>query len=201
MASGGISGVAVAVASAGAVVVYAGFTGRSPLAALRSVSGGSPAPVSTKGTTVSKSSYTTSTGGTAALSGGTHPEIAQAALNAGDEVYSQSHRWDTGFSDCSSFVGKRLKENGITPPGASVTMSYRTWSKAATISRAEVGAGDLLCGTGHIAIALNGQLAIGQQRSGVNVKVDTIANIMYGQVGWVPRRYTGGTSTSGTAAA
>lgn len=199
MASGGISGVAVAVASAGALVVYAGFTGKSPLGALRTVSGGTPAAVSTTGTTVSQSSYTTSTGGTAALSGGTHPEIAQAALNAGDEVYSQSKRWQDGYSDCSSFVGKRLKDVGITPPGTSVTMSYRTWSKARTISRSEIGAGDLLCGTGHIAIALNGQLAIGQQRSGVNVKVDTIANIMYGQVGWVPRRYTG--TASGTVAA
>jgi hypothetical protein len=186
MPSGGISGVAVGVATVGGLLVYAGYRGTSPIEALRQVSTGKPAAVSTTGTPATKSAYTG-----AALSGGTHPEIAQAALGHAAETYSQAQRWAAGKSDCSSFVGKSLKDVGITPPGASVTMSYRAWGQLTTIPRASIGAGDLLCGTGHIAIALSPTTAIGQQRTGVNVKVDTIDNIMFGQVGWVPRRYVG----------
>lgn len=182
-----VSGVAVAVATGGALLVYAGYRGTSPVGALREVSGGRPTPVSSTGTTTASTSALTG----ATLAGGTHPEIAQAALNHRGEVYSQADRWADGKSDCSSFVGKALKDVGITPPGASVTMSYRTWRSLTTISRAEIGAGDLLCGTGHIAIALNSEQAIGQQRPGVNVKVGAINDLMFGQNGWVPRRYTG----------
>jgi hypothetical protein len=65
----------------------------------------------------------------------------------------------------------------------------------------EIQAGDLLCGSGHIAIALSPTTAIGQQRSGVNVRTGSLADIMYGQPGWVPRRYIGGAGLgSGTAA-
>lgn len=193
---GGISGVAVSVATLGGILVYAGFAGTNPLQALRAVSGGKPAPV-VDHPTQEQSGFITS-GGSSGLAGGAHPEIAQAALAHASEVYSQAKRWQPGYSDCSSFVGKSLKDVGITPPGASVTMSYRTWRSLTTIPRAQVGAGDLLCGTGHIAIALNATTAIGQQRSGVNVQVDSIDRIMFGQTGWVPRRYTGPAAGSGS---
>jgi hypothetical protein len=194
MPSGGISGVAVGVVTAGGLLVYAGFSGTNPLQALRSVSSGRPAPVHDAEPT----SFLTGSGPTAGgLAGGTHPEIAQAALTHATEIYSQISRWKTGFSDCSSFVGKSLRDVGINPPGASVTMSYRVWGSLTTINRAEVGAGDLLCGTGHIAIALSPTTAIGQQRTGVNVKTGPIDNIMFGQVGWVPRRYTGSSAGGG----
>lgn len=199
MAGGGISGVAVSVATVGGLLVYAGFTGTNPLNALRLVSGGKPAPVQDKAPTADQSAYITG-GGPAGTTGGGHPEIAEAALHHADETYSQAQRWAPGKSDCSSFVGKALKDVGITPPGASVTMSYRTWGALTTITRAQITAGDLLCGVGHIAIALSPTTAIGQQRSGVNVKVDSIDNIMFGQNGWVPRRYTGGAGAGSSGA-
>lgn len=189
---GGINGLAVAVATGGALLVYSGFRGVNPVAALRAVSGGRPMAVSTTGTTADTAAYSTGT-----LSGGTHPELAQAALAAQDEIYSQAKRWEDGYSDCSSFIGKRFKEVGITPPGASVTMSYRVWGQLHTIDRSQIGAGDLLCGTGHIAMALSPTMAIGQQRPGVNVKIDTIDSIMFGQTGWVPRRYAGAAAGKG----
>ena len=194
----GISGVAVAVATGGALLVYAGFADTNPLQALRAVSGGKPAPVS-KEPPVPAQKSGWSGGNSAVPRGGAHPEFVQAAFRRGNEIYSQAKRWADGYSDCSSFIGKSLKDNGITPPGTSVTMSYRSWSALTTISRAEMGAGDLLCGSGHVAFAINNVMAIGQQRSGVNVKVDTIENIMFGQSGWVPRRYTG-SSGKGMAA-
>ncbi|SCD38047.1 NlpC/P60 family protein [Streptomyces sp. DvalAA-14] len=185
------------VAAVGGVIVFAGFTGASPVQALRDLSTGRPTPVSTASTTAAATPTQASFTG---AGGAGHPEFVQAALNRGGEVYSQSKRWADGFSDCSSFVGKVLKDCGITPPGASVTMSYRTWRALTTVSRSDIVIGDLLCGTGHIAIAMGGGYAIGQQRTGVNVKVDTIDNIMYGQTGWVPRRY-GGSSSAGAIAA
>jgi cell wall-associated NlpC family hydrolase len=199
MASGGISGVAVGIATGGALLVYAGFTGRSPLGALRQVSSGRPAPVQNVVPAAPPADMSSYTGAVpAGLVGGAHPEIAQAALAHRSEVYSQARRWQDGYSDCSSFVGKALRDVGITPPGSSVTLSYRGWRALTTIPRESVGAGDLLCGTGHIAIALSPTTAIGQQRAGVNVKVDSIDSIMFGQVGWVPRRYTGAAAGSGS---
>lgn len=187
----GVSGVAVGIATVGALLVYGGYTGKNPVAALRQISSGTPDPVSEKGTSAAQSSYQTGGPSGSAISGGTHPEIAEAALRRTTEVYSKTRRNQDGYSDCSSYVGKCLADAGITPPAPSVTGSYLVWGKLKTIRRSEVGAGDLLCGPLHIAIALNGSYAIGQQRPGVNIKIDTIDNIMYGQVGWVPRRYIG----------
>ena len=45
MASGGVSGSAVAVATLGGVLIYAGFRGVTPLQALRDATGGHPPPV------------------------------------------------------------------------------------------------------------------------------------------------------------
>jgi hypothetical protein len=201
----GVSGLAVGVATAGGLLVYAGFTGTNPIEALRQVSGGAPKPVDSAGAAdPAQSSYSAATAAYLTAAGGaagTHPEIARAALAHSHEIYSQAKRWQAGYSDCSSFVGKSLKDCGITPPGASVTLSYRTWRQLRTISMGEIQAGDLLCGSGHIAIALSPTTAIGQQRSGVNVRTGSLADIMYGQPGWVPRRYIGGAGLgSGTAA-
>jgi hypothetical protein len=204
MAGGGVSGLAVGVAAVGGLLVYAGYTGTGPIGALRQVSGGRPAPVDSAGAAAPAQSSSVTTAGYLTGAGapaGTHPEFARAALNHGNEVYSQTKRWAVGYSDCSSFVGKALKDCGVTPPGASVTLSYRGWRALRTISMEEISAGDLLCGSGHIAIALTATTAVGQQRPGVNVKVSSIADIMYGQVGWVPRRYTGAVQLGGAVAA
>lgn len=195
----GISGIAVAMATAGGVLLYAGFQGKGVVAALKEISTGkaSSLPASTV-------SWSTSGGGAAGglaaaafgTGGGPHPEFVQAALRRGNELYSQTKRWADGYSDCSSFVGKVLKDNGITPPGASVTSSYLVWNKLRTISRSEIGAGDLLCGSGHIAIAMSATQAIGQQNGRDNVKVGAISDLMFGEQ-WTPRRYTGASSGGG----
>lgn len=207
--AGGISGVAVAAAAIGGVLIYAGFQGQSPLAALREITSGQ-----SRGLAVGQASFvhnasattsaTSSTGAVAAgyLSGtasAVGQALATAALTHRDELYSQAKRWQPGFSDCSSLVGKSFKDIGIPPPGASVTGSYLTWSKLRTVSKSDIQTGDLLCSAGHIAIALSPTTAIGQQNSRRNVQVGSIDDIMYGQGSWYPRRYIG--SSNGKVAA
>ena len=205
MASGGISGVAVALATAGGVLLYAGFQGLNPVEALKDITAGK-----TKALEPSSVSFTndpTSLGGVVPAtwtgdvsSGGLGTRIAGAAMTHRDEKYSQAQRWASGYSDCSSFVGKSLKDAGITPPGGSVTGSYLVWTKLKTVPKSSIQTGDLLCGASHIAIALSPTHAIGQQNRRQNVKTDTIENIMYGQPGWVARRYAAKAPETGAGA-
>lgn len=198
MASGGISGTAVAVATGGAVLIYAGFRGVNPAQALRDVaSGKAPAVEAT-------SAGLTAGGGAGVIPAGYVPgsgvggRLVQAAMQHRSEKYSQARRWQPGFSDCSSFVGKALKDIGITPPGASVTGSYLVWRGARTVPRSQIREGDLLVSGGHIVIAMSGGQAIGQQNGRQNVQIGPISSLMSGQPGWIARRITvGGSSSKG----
>lgn len=206
MASGGISGVAVALATAGGVLVYAGFQGQNPLEALKDITAGKTRPLAPSSVSFVNDPTTIGSGGGVVQAGyntgsGIGGKIAAAALTHRGEKYSQARRWKTGYSDCSSFVGKALKDAGITPPGGSVTGSYLVWSKLRTVSRSQIQPGDILCSPGHVAIALSSTQAIGQQNGRQNVRVDSIDNIMWGNPGWVPRRYVGSSSSGGAGVA
>jgi len=200
-------------AGAAALLMYAGFRGTDPLTALRDVATGKP-PGLAKASGARQSLWdgiggtgAGSSGGVAAVGftgGGAHPEFVRATNGFAMDRYSQARRWAEGYSDCSSFIGKALKACGIVPPGASVTGSYLVWTKLRTVDRSAIVAGDLLCGSGHIAMAIGGGMAIGQQNARQNVQVAPIAEIMYGQPSWVARRYVGAagsSSGSGVAAA
>lgn len=213
MAGSGVSGVAAGMAGVAALLVYAGFRGENPLEALREVATGKP-----KGLTDQTAAHealwegSSASGGTSGSGGGAaqasltgvsvvgpHPEFVTAAGHYAGDTYNQLKRWQAGYSDCSSFVGKALKDCGVTPPGASTTSSYLSWRKAKPIAKSEIGAGDFLVSSGHMALAINNGMAIGQQRQGVNVKVGPISQIMWGQ-SWVALRYSG-PSTGGSAQA
>lgn len=171
MASKGvISGTAVATVTAGAVLIYAGFRGVNPVRALQDIASGSPEPVSSEGTTLTTGSGSSSE----SSSGGSGEALVQAARKHKNEKYSQAKRWKTGYSDCSSFVGKAFKDIGITPPGGSTTVSYLGWSKLKRISASEVKAGDLIYHPGHIVIATSNTRAIGQQNRRANVQEGSI---------------------------
>lgn len=209
MASEGISGIAVAVAAAGGVLVYAGFQGINPLQALREITSGQSKSLSGSQASFVHNASLITAGGSDSLdlggggsagvaqatysagSSATGNALAQAALTHKNEKYSQARRWQSGYSDCSSFVGKAFKDIGITPPGGSVTGSYLTWTKLKTISKSEIQAGDLLVNGGHVAIAISSTMAIGQQNSRRNVQIDTLNNIMANTGSWYPRRYVG----------
>lgn len=210
MASGGgISGVAVALATAGGVLLYAGFQGLNPVEALKDITSGKTKALEPSGVSFTNDPTSIGQGGGIIPAnwpgGGGGSEIGQrivaAAMTHRNEKYSQARRWQAGYSDCSSFVGKALKDVGITPPGGSVTGSYLTWSKLRTVSRDAIQAGDILCSPGHVAIAIDGARAIGQQNGRTNVKVGTIADVMYGNPSWVPRRYVGKAPAGGAGVA
>lgn len=206
MANEGISGIAVAVAAFGGVLVYAGFQGLNPLEALREITSGKAKPLADSDVSwihdamsnglIQDPNLGGAVGGGIAQAGyspgssAVGNALVQAAMKHKNEKYSQAKRWQAGYSDCSSFVGKAFKDIGIAPPGASVTGSYLAWNKLKTVSKSSIQAGDLLCGAGHIAIAISSTQAIGQQNTRRNVQVGSISSIMTGG-SWNPRRYVG----------
>lgn len=207
MASGGISGVAVALATAGGVLLYAGFQGLDPVQALKDITSGKTKELQPSNVSFVNDPTSLGQGGgvIAADYGGSGVggKIVAAAMTHRSERYSQARRFQDGYSDCSSFVGKALKDVGITPPAGSVTGSYLAWNKLKTVPKSQIQPGDLLCGPGHIAIAVSSTTAIGQQNGRQNVRVDDIDSIMWGQSYWRARRYIGssGGGSAGVAAA
>lgn len=199
---GGVPGVAVGMAGAAALLMYAGFRGVNPVQALRDVATGVPRGLEEQTAAHQAlwegSSAEGSSGGgdsgvaQASLSNGVgaHPEFLTGAAAFVNDKYSQAKRWQDGYSDCSSFVGKALKRAGVTPPGASTTSSYLAWRQARPVSKGSIGAGDLLVSSGHMAIAINSTTAIGQQNARRNVEIGPIADLMWGQ-SWTALRYMG----------
>ncbi|MFG2848495.1 hypothetical protein ACGF12_35850 [Kitasatospora sp. NPDC048296] len=209
----------MAMVTAGAFLVYVGLSNLTPLDAMRELSKGKlPKAVPKKPANggAAKSAYQilfspdsssggSGTGGgvvpaTLGTASGPLPQLVAAAQRHAGEQYSQGRRWDEGYSDCSSFVGKSLKDIGIDPPGASVTTSYLAWSALSKIDRSQVGAGDLIVNTGHIIIAVDGSTGIGQQNSRRNVQVGRIEDLMSG-LGFVCLRYNGGAPRSAASMA
>jgi hypothetical protein len=186
----GISGVGVGVASAGALLIYAGLRGQNPLSALREIASGHPGAIPD----VSGSRGITATipGGPAILGGAVgYPPLLQAVQAFRGDRYSQARRWQPGYSDCSSFPGKGFKALGITPPGASTTLEYLAWSHLRKIPSAyEAGPGDLLISTSHMAVVIDRSSAIGQQNPTRNVATGSWADIMYGSGSYGIYRYT-----------
>lgn len=194
--AGKISGIAIAVATIGGLVAYAGFQGKSPTEILKDLSSG-------KAPGVSKVGYQGPTGvGTTGIVGASYTggsALVGALGKYQSDKYSQAKRAQSGYSDCSSFVGKGLKDIGVKVPGGlPITTFYMVWTGLTTINKADIQAGDLLCATGHMAVAIGGGQAVGQQNSHDNVRVDTIQNIMYGTT-WIARRLKSSVKSTGTA--
>lgn len=184
----GVSGVGVTVTSAGALLIYAGLKGVNPLIALRAIASGKPDAIAnvggSRGGTEAKLPYT---GGILVTPG--NPKILAAAQKFKGDKYSQARRWDEGYSDCSSFVGKAFKAIGVKPPGMSTCVEYLAWRDLRNIPKDNlvtlaVGPGDLLISTSHMAIVVDEKTAIGQQNTRENVRVDTWDNIMKGTGAW-----------------
>jgi hypothetical protein len=188
--SGGISGTAVAVATLGAVLVYAGFRGVSPLQALRDAAGGKPPPV--QGNPVNPITPVIPSNADVNTARGVKI-VANAQKYAGD-IYSQAKRRQPGFSDCSSFVDKALRDSGIEPPFDpwANTANYRISPEWKTIPADQALPGDIAVGPGHMVLvtAAGGTGAIGQQRTGVNVKTGTVA-ALFGSQSYVYKTWVG----------
>lgn len=195
--SAGISGVAVAVASVGGVLVYAGFRGVSPIQALRDVTSGKPAPVVGNPTSVPSSA---SASGESGFGDASRGAVVSAAQKYSGDIYNQPKRRQAGYSDCSSFVDKALKDAGIDPPSDpwATTGMYRLSSEWKTVPQSQSQPGDIAISAGHMVLVTGqgGSSGIGQQRSGVNVRTGSVASL-FGKVSYVYKTYTGYTKTPG----
>lgn len=190
--SNGISGLAVAVAAGGAVLVYAGFRGVSPLQALRDTAGGKPPPVVGTPTVVTPTN--TGVTGSSGLPDSTRAAVVAAAQKYRNDIYNQFKRAQPGYSDCSSFVDKALKDAGIKPPFSpwANTANYRMSPEWKTIPTALARPGDIALSSGHMVLvtAEQGTAAIGQQRTNVNVRTGTVSELM-GTQSYVYKTWTG----------
>lgn len=191
--SNGISGVAVGIATVGAVLVYAGFRGVSPLQALRDATSGKPPAVVGKPTTPTETTITSPP----SASGLTDPRraaVVVAAQKYAGDTYDQLRRRNVGFSDCSSFVDKALRDAGIAPPGSvwANTTNYHASGDWQTITAAEADAGDIAISASHMVLVTSkgGASGIGQQRPFVNVKTGDMRTLFGSQV-YVFKTYKG----------
>jgi cell wall-associated NlpC family hydrolase len=195
VATGGISGVAVSVAALGGVLAYAGFRGVSPVQALRDVAGGKPPPVTGTPADLSTAGSTSSVGLTSPSSSGLRGRVVAAASSYSGDTYSQPKRRQPGYSDCSAFVDKALVASGIDPPGSpwANTANYRLAGDWRTIPPAQAQPGDIAVSLTHMVLVTGagGSSAIGQQRTGVNVRTGPVTSLMSGQPGYVVRTYKG----------
>lgn len=207
MAGGGqISSLHLAIAAGGGVLLYAALRGVSPLQAIKDVTSGAPPAVSTEGKKVAVEGGGVDPAWIPEGNGGEDwqgvwklnkvaatfrkPMTFLAAANAyASDKYSQSKRWSKGYSDCSSFVGKALLGIGIKPPGGSTTSAYLASGDWVKVSSPRMG--DIAVNSKHMAIFTDGASGIGQQNSRVNVRRDTMDNLMANTGSWEIRRYRG----------
>lgn len=185
MAGGkGISGLSIALATGGGILVYAGFRGVNPIQALRGISGGNPPAVSS--TPVSFGSVVA--GAAAAGLGAT---VSSAAAKYTGDKYSQAKRTQKGWSDCSSFCDKILTDIGIPPPVKwASTSNFRITGEWKTIPLSQTMPGDIAVNSHHMVMitAPGGTAAIGQQNPRVNVRTGSVNNLIDS---YVCKRYIG----------
>lgn len=184
-----VNGLALGVATAGGLLIYAGLRGENPLAALRDVLTGSPAPVPAgKPVTVDIPAWSGGPGdwGGGSFSGGSLPQL----YNAATKYLGVKYRWGgtnpaTGL-DCSGLVQVAFRDIGITAPRTSWTQ--RNWSKVKVVS--DPGTGDLVWWPGHIGIMRDATSMINAPHTGTVVKISPVGP----RNGVTPTylRYTGG---------
>lgn len=80
-----------------------------------------------------------------------------------------------GGGDCSGLVYRVLRDLGVELPRL-ITTGFLTWNGAKTIARAQCAAGDLVCWTGHIGIAINNTQMIHAPSAGRPVQIGNIWN-------------------------
>lgn len=182
MASTGISGVGVAAASAGALLMYAGIRDVSVLDALRQVTSGSlpegnRATQGTPGASTSAaravleggSSAGGITGATPAVAaGGGLTQLAQAALRYRGVPYKWGGTTPAGL-DCSGLVQLAFHDIGIAAPRT--TYQQQPWKALVTIPAASAAAGDLVFWPGHVAIVVAPGTVVHAPRPGKVVEV------------------------------
>jgi hypothetical protein len=197
--SGGINGLSIGIVTVGTALVYAGFRGVSPLTVFKEVSGGKLPPVTGKPTTDPATG-----GGVTPLPSGfgdsRRAAVVAAAQKYTGDIYSQAKRTQPGFSDCSSFVDKALKDAGIAPPMNpwANTALYRISPEWKKIPASQALPGDIAISAAHMVLitAPGGASGIGQQKPNVNVRTGNMATLFGSQTYWF-MTWTGYSETPG----
>lgn len=199
---GGISGVAVGMATAGAFLLYVGINDTSIRDGLKSVAGGKlPARKTGGGQAVAKAEVSLSGQGVPSAGGapgpvgrGPHPELAQAAQRYLGVQYLWGGTSAKGM-DCSGLTYLSFYDAyGVKPPRTTYTLV--AWRALTPVAREDVGAGDLLFWPkvgppSHVGIAMDNEHVIHAPRPGKVVQVVPISQAFTGGLAPTCFRYTG----------
>lgn len=121
------------------------------------------------------------------------PALVSAVQAYTADKYSQARRWENGYSDCSSFVGKGMKDLGLNP-GASTTLTYLASTAWTTIPKSSMGPGDIAVNSSHMVVITGNGTAIGQENPTRNVQAGNLDDLMAGTGAYLMRRYKGGSN-------
>jgi cell wall-associated NlpC family hydrolase len=179
MPKAALSGLNVAIATTGGMLMYFGIKDVAVIEGLRELSRGglpagkAPTPVVPGVTGSLDGSYNQQAIG--AIAGRSHPLVAAAARYIGrpyDCAKSPKTRFGPDRFDCSGLVWRAFADNGVK-------LTQRTSLTQATlghsIARNEVTAGDLCAWPGiHIGIAINSASMIEAPRCGKDVRIGPI---------------------------
>lgn len=183
----GISGLAIGAVAAGAVLAYAGIRNASVSDTLRALLRGQPVPSAPSTLEAARSNVTetlqrTASSGLGAAPGrrglpttGPGAQVADAARKYLGAPYIFGAEGPNAF-DCSGLVTWVLAHDlGIRLPSEhhTVTGQFYVWQGAQTVPRPPA-AGDLICWTGHIGIAVNETEMIHAPGVGQRVKISRI---------------------------
>jgi cell wall-associated NlpC family hydrolase len=108
-----------------------------------------------------------------AIAAGPRPDIANAAMKYQGVPYVWGGQTPSGW-DCSGMVYWVLHHDLGIPMSRMISDQYRVWTKASNVPRANIGAGDLCCYTGHIGIAISNSQYISAQSPATGTKVGNI---------------------------
>ena len=187
-AQAGISGKAIALATGGGILVYAGLRGENPLEALRSVLTGSPAPIPS-GTPVTLELPSD----TASRSGVASSAVAGRAAQIALQQVGKPYRWAAAGPDrfdCSGLISYAYNRAGASGFGRMTSAGMAVSPKFRKISRSDVQAGDVLWRVGHVALAISNSQLVEAPRTGIPVRTRAISGFtMY-------LRYVGTGSTT-----
>lgn len=125
------------------------------------------------------------------ISGGTHPEFAQKAMQYIGVPYKFARESPSEGFDCSGLVQYVLRSFGI-PRVPRIVSTQRPWRMLKPIPMSQVGAGDLVFwGNAHIGFAINNSEVVHAPKPGDRVKVASIKNAGPGGTTPDAKRYIG----------
>jgi hypothetical protein len=211
MASGGISGAGLALATGGGILLWSGLSGATPISILKTVAGGKAPPPINVGSPLKLledalgsvfSGFTSSLGagvqgGLSALTGVSYSATdlgTRIASSAASYVGKVPYKWggaDPSGWDCSGMATYVLHHAcGLNLPSNThtVTSEFYVWSGATTVPVSQAQPGDLICWLTHVAIAISPTECVGAENPSIGTTVGTFQNMGPGGETFIVRR-------------